>query len=264
MNRKSVLSLTIFSAVLTLTFILSLSWALIDYYRAAPEPIKTADTTTEENTKKKEAMTIVALGDSLTRGTGDETGRGYVGLMSEMLKQESNKEITIHNLGINGQRSADLMKQVEKQEIQRQIGMADAILITIGGNDLFQGGQTLMNIDPKEIDKAQNNYAANVQSILKTIRTKNSEAAVYLIGLYNPFIELEDSQLTTRAVTEWNQRSAELSAEFPRTIFVPTFDLFQLNINDYLFSDKFHPNKDGYKMIADRVTALLSRQEGVK
>ncbi|WP_233523099.1 SGNH/GDSL hydrolase family protein [Peribacillus saganii] len=264
MNRKSVVSFTVFSALLTLILIFSLSWALYDYYRAAPQPIKASDTETAVQTRENEAMTIIALGDSLTRGTGDETGRGYVGIVSEQLKRDSDKQVIIHNIGINGQRSAQLKEQVKKQEIQRQIGMADAVLITIGGNDLFQGGQTLMNIDPKEIEKAQNIYSANIQSIFETVRSINSEAAIYLIGLYNPFIELEDSELTTRAVTEWNQRSAELSSEFPRTIFVPTFDLFQLNVNDYLFSDKFHPNRDGYKMIADRVAALLSRQEGVK
>ena len=31
---------------------------------------------------------MLALGDSLTRGTGDETGQGYVGIVTEQLKEE--------------------------------------------------------------------------------------------------------------------------------------------------------------------------------
>ena len=41
-------------------------------------------------------MTVVALGDSLTRGTGDDTGKGYVGLVTENLKERlSPQEITV-------------------------------------------------------------------------------------------------------------------------------------------------------------------------
>ena len=53
---------------------------------------------------------VVALGDSLTRGTGDVSGKGYVGLVTSQLKEDlSPQEIIVSNLGINGQTSAQLL-----------------------------------------------------------------------------------------------------------------------------------------------------------
>ncbi len=49
---------------------------------------------TTSNTKKNDALSIVALGDSLTRGTGDETGKGYVGYVVDELK---NGQINMSN-----------------------------------------------------------------------------------------------------------------------------------------------------------------------
>ena len=82
------------------------------------------------------------------------------------------------------------------------------------------------------------------------------------IGLYNPFIEMEESKQTSEYVRQWNFASAELAANYQKIVYVPTFDLFELNVNDYLFSDKFHPNAAGYQLIGERVASLINFSEG--
>lgn len=39
----------------------------------------------------------------------------------------------------------------------------------------------------------------------------------------------------------------------PNMTLVPTFDLFQHKLGEYLSSDHFHPNGAGYQAIADRI-----------
>ena len=70
---------------------------------------------------------VVALGDSLTRGTGDDSGKGYVGLVQRVKRRlKFLKKITVYNLGINGQTSTNLLQHLDQQNIKRQ--MADPTL----------------------------------------------------------------------------------------------------------------------------------------
>jgi len=139
---------------------------------------------------------------------------------------------------------------------------ADTILITIGGNDLFRGGQTLMDYNPDSIGKIQSEFVRNLASIFTDIREANGKATIFFLGLYNPFIELEDGSETSKVVREWNRQSEETSAGYANIVFVPTFDIFQLQVNEYLYTDRFHPNKEGYRLISERVAPLIKWEEG--
>jgi lysophospholipase L1-like esterase len=72
---------------------------------------------------------------------------------------------------------------------------------------------------------------------------------------------LEDSDATNTVVRDWNYATEKLTGEFENMVFVPTFDLFQLSVNDYLYSDHFHPNQEGYQLISDRLAPLISWEE---
>ena len=59
---------------------------------------------------------------------------------------------------------------------------------------IFLQGETLVNFDLAQVQKLQQQYLTNLQQIFTTIRQHNQQATVFILGLYNPFIELEDSQ----------------------------------------------------------------------
>jgi lysophospholipase L1-like esterase len=257
LNKNVIRFLTIISAFFCLLWIIGLGWAVGEYYAGNPDNIPEKSTEVEK-VEKREGLTIVALGDSLTRGTGDETGKGYVGVLHDELKERSEELIQITNLGVTGQRSDQLKHQVQQTEVQRQIQSADIILVTMGGNDLFRGGQGLIDFKPEEIAGVETKFLENMNFIFKQIRQSNNKAIVYFIGLYNPFIEFDEGKEMSKVVRHWNYQSAELSAAFPKIVFVPTFDLFELNVNDYLYTDKFHPNTKGYRLIAERVASLVT------
>ncbi|MDM5327336.1 SGNH/GDSL hydrolase family protein [Neobacillus sp. CF12] len=257
MNKNVIRSVTMVSVFFCLLWLVGLGWAVAEYYAGKPDKIP-EKTNIEKKTEEKEGLHIVALGDSLTRGTGDETGKGYVGVLMEEIKEKSKQDVTLTNLGISGQRSDQLKQQVQQTEVKRQIQTADMVLVTMGGNDLFRGGQGLVEFDPAGIEAIKKKFLENMNVIFQQIRTSNPDANVFFIGLYNPFIELEAGKEMSKVVRHWNYQSAELSATYPKIVFVPTFDLFELKVNDYLYTDKFHPNTKGYRLIAERVASLLT------
>lgn len=257
MSKNLVRSITMIAIFFCLLWLVGLGWAVGNYYAGKPEkvPQKTAVSTKAEN---KKGLTVVALGDSLTRGTGDETGKGYVGVLVDEIKEKTKHPVQLTNLGINGQRSDQLKMQVQQTEVGRQLQKADVILVTIGGNDLFRGGQGLMDFETGDIAAIEKKYLSNLKFIFEQIRKNNQTANVFFIGLYNPFIELDQGKEMSKVIRHWNYDSAEASAAFPKIVFVPTFDLFELKVNDYLYSDKFHPNTKGYRLIAERVASLIT------
>ena len=258
MRKKWVGLITIASVLSCLLWIVGLGWVVTDYFTgpvsSALQPVAPA----EGSDIEEDGFQVLALGDSLTRGTGDSEGKGYVGYLIDHLKEKSDQEMNLFNFGIKGLTSDQLAEQMKQTEIQRQIQEADVILITIGGNDLFRGGETLVELDMENVQEIQKDYTQNITSVLLNISSVNTKATIFLIGLYNPFIELGDAETISKIVRDWNYQSAEVSASFPKTVFVPTFDLFQLNVNDYLYTDKFHPNREGYKLIAERVASLIT------
>lgn len=248
---------TTIAGLLTFLWIFGFSWTILDSTFGKAEGIKesTAPSETEETTD----ITVLALGDSLTRGTGDETGQGYVGIVTEQLKEELDpREVTVYNLGINGQESSQLLQQLGQKNIIRQIKEADIILMTIGGNDLFQGGDALLDFNLEKILKTQKQYVTNLEQIFTTLHEQNTKATIFILGLYNPFIDLDYNDVTNNIVREWNHTTEDVAGKFEKVVFVPTFDLFQLSVNDYLYSDHFHPNQAGYGLISNRLAPLIN------
>ncbi|AGT31971.1 GDSL family lipase [Geobacillus genomosp. 3] len=261
MGRNTV-ALLIAVAVLSGVFWLGgLALAVQDQlFPAAKPPAEQKRPAVDETERGDGEIDIVALGDSLTRGTGDESGKGYVGYMVDELRRQTDEPIRVTNLAIRGLRSDGLLRQLGQKEVKRQVAMADLIVMTIGGNDLFRGGEAL-DLDQKELEAAKRQYVANLGRIFATLRRLNSEAVILAIGLYNPFSDLGDAKRTSAVVRDWNFASAEVAARYPNVVAVPTFDLFALHVNDYLYSDHFHPNKEGYRRIGERVASLITLTE---
>lgn len=259
MKKYSVKLTLVFSVLSLILMLFGLGWTIQNQFfsNGASGSVEQSKPV-EEKSSEKDGKVVVALGDSLTRGTGDDTGKGYIGYLVDELEEKSKEKITIHNFGVKGYRSNQLLEQLKQVEIQRRIQSADYILITIGGNDLFQSGQTFLQMDEQQIAQAKESYLKNVDSILKELRTYNDSAVIYHIGLYNPFIDLNESELTTKIVRDWNYETNKLLDQQKKAVYVPTFDLFQLSVNDYLYTDKFHPNAEGYRLIAERVASLIT------
>ncbi len=249
---------TILSILATFMWLVGLYFTVNDQFFKNSTPPEPQTSTVSTSDKQANDVSILALGDSLTRGTGDSTGKGYVQYMLDNLKSKSKENINLSNLAIKGYTSEQLLTQLKQTEIQRQIEQSDIIVMTIGGNDLFQGGESIANFNQAKIETLEKTYISNLKRIYGTLRELNPEATIYHVGLYNPFNQLADSANTSSAVRNWNFATAELAASYKKIVYVPTYDLFEMNVNNYLSSDKFHPNSSGYQRISDRVSSLIT------
>lgn len=223
----------------------------------------------EKEKKKDGTLQIVSLGDSLTRGVGDKEGIGYIGRMKEDLQKDYKQKVALTNLAVSGAKMPDLLKQIESSGAQYSIKQADVIVLTIGGNDLFPGWESLGKIDLETYRPDTETFQNEAKKIIEEIRKLNTDSPIFWLGLYNPFEDVEDLKGSSNIVVDWNASLEKLALNDKNVYITPTFDLFQNRGKDLLYSDHFHPNEVGYRYMAERlvqnvVSKLKLEQGGVK
>lgn len=244
----------------------------------APARLRTDETATQAVAVKNN-IRFVAIGDSLTEGVGDETASGgYVPLVASTLEEAfSINSIEIENYGVAGDRSTQILKRInEQQEIQDDIASAEIISVTVGGNDLMKVIQNnILGLSVEKFEKPGEKYQANLTKLLTTIRQLNSTAPIYVLGIYNPyyiyFPEITEMQTI---IDQWNTRTQVVVEQEERMYFVPINDLIyqgiisdeeasevpdadtlnELRNNAIYEGDNFHPNYNGYQLIAKAFT----------
>ncbi|MFK7695779.1 GDSL-type esterase/lipase family protein [Paenibacillus sp. HJGM_3] len=212
----------------------------------------------------EDTIRIVALGDSLTKGTGDTSGKGYVLNVKEKLEQKLDKPVNlIGNYAVNGYKTDQLLKDLQGQTgVAYGIERANLIMLTMGGNDLFAISQDVLNtetdeLNPEQVRQRLPEPLKRMEQIIAKLAQMNPKATIVYVGVYNPFYDLPEMRPASVHVAEWNDAIFRTATAYPNVVYVPTFDLFQLNFSKYIYSDHFHPNEAGYARIADRVVQAL-------
>jgi lysophospholipase L1-like esterase len=200
-------------------------------------------------------LKVVAVGDSLTQGVGDDTDSGgYVGILNNTF-EENDLNISIKNYGKRGNRTDQLLKRLGEKEISNSIKEADTVLITIGANDIMKIVKSNFNdLKYDTFEKEKPAYTDRLRSIFDEIHDLNPDTNVYLIGFYNPFEGyFNDIQELDVIMRGWNDAGKSVTEEYENVHYIPTADLFNNTKLELLAGDYFHPNSKGYKLIAERV-----------
>lgn len=204
-----------------------------------------------------EELNVVAAGDSLTQGVGDSTGTGgYVPYLQKLFQQEQGiGTVTINNYGVKGNRTDQLLKKIKSAEVKQSISDADMVILTIGGNDIMKVVRDhISNLQLDDFTPQMKTFETNLYNVLREIRKDNQQAAIVLVGVYNPFTKwFADVDEMNDIVTEWNRTGENILTLYDNTYFVAIEQIFSDSTENLLYTDYFHPNDKGYKLIADEI-----------
>src|SRR5699024_494287 len=200
------------------------------------EAEEVSETTDEEEKKRKEdpvkdfisdkaekamnrfftkELNIVAIGDSLTEGVGDEADNGgYVGILKDTINQDR-ELVEMKNFGKEGNRSDQLMARLDDEEIEAALEDADIILVTIGANDIMKiFKENFTNLTLDKFSNGKSNYERRLDEIITSMDDMNPRADIYLVGFYNPFkryfADIEELEII---IEDWNNIGREVTEE---------------------------------------------------
>jgi acyl-CoA thioesterase I len=178
------------------------------------------------------ALTIVALGDSLTEGYGVEESQAYPALLEARL-QKKGFSCTVINAGISGETSSGLLSRIDRVVLLKP----DIVILCTGANDGLGG------IDHRLIHH-------NISRMVQTF--KEHQVTVVLAGMktlvnYSP------------SYTEPYARLYAEIAEQEQILFMPFFLEGVAGKPELNLADGIHPNAQGYQFIAASVYPFVLR-----
>ena len=222
-------------------------------------------------------VTMVALGDSLTQGDGDDTGRGYTVRLLDMVNAVRPGS-AITNFGqsgwnsdalINGDQgfSGQVQRSVGELENARSQGRGAVALVWIGSNDLwylYEYGEGSNENDSLDAE----HFASNMDTILSQLRGTGAQVIVALLddqskrpvalnGQAFTAITPDELNRMSLQVTRYNEIISEKAALYGAlTVDFYSTDIF---INPAtIYDDGNHPNSAGYDIIAQKWFEALS------
>lgn len=216
-NLSKVLGIALLIVVVALAF--------LTYWHPGARTLKTDKVPQND---RRQTVRLVALGDSLTQGVGDQTKTGgYTSRIQKMVHQKDKVKVIMHNYGRAGDRSDQIEKRLgDSPKMQQQVKQAQVITLTVGGNDLLQTltKNVMINQQSKldrQLDQAEDTYRGKLESLLNTVRKYNGHASIFIYSIYNPiYVYFANVTQITNAVTDWNKVTTKATRRYQNLYYV--------------------------------------------
>ncbi|MEN6351761.1 MAG: GDSL-type esterase/lipase family protein [Syntrophomonas sp.] len=237
-------------ALVSLVFMLFGFVQAIKYTSGTPGSQTTsAPSTGDQPEKASNVINVLIIGDSIAKGTGDDKFKGIGGYLPDLMKSQTPKDIVVDNAGVDGSKIADLLQTINSGRMDNTIQVADFIIISIGGNDLREI-QSLKDVSrTAAYQEKQAAYLSGLKEITQKIRSLNKKSVFIVVGLYDP-TAADNANENAKLINDWNYQTQLVTGLDQKAVFVPTYDLFKLNLNRFIAADRLHPNSTGYQMIS--------------
>ena len=245
-------------------------------------------------------QTIVFLGDSIAAGyglegytgTGSDPKDGYASIIGEQYKKEleGTCDSVEKNGAVSGDTSDDLVKKLEGGELDKYLFGSNAVVISIGGNDIMgpaldflsedlgiKSQADIKNFDTSQLAKPSvlskingrlekinenlTNFKINVPKIISAVRSK-TDAVIVFQTVYNPLdsnksIEML-SNIIGEKITELNNIITSNATNKDGSMNYLVCDVaasFAGKSKELTNIDQYdiHPNAEGHKEIAKLV-----------
>ncbi|MCF7812431.1 arylesterase [Candidatus Gracilibacteria bacterium] len=175
---------------------------------------------------------IVALGDSLTEGTGVSESHSYPSLLKFRLEQEGYDHYTILNHGVSGDTTRDGLARLEDIFTETH---PEIVIVALGANDALQ------RFPVQETQEY-------LRKILRIIQ--EYDAKILLVGILPP---------PTRGfsyISAFETMYENLAREFD-AVLMPSLLSGVMMRSEYNLADNMHPNEKGYRIIAENLWPYL-------
>ncbi|WP_221567007.1 S-layer homology domain-containing protein [Alkalihalobacillus sp. TS-13] len=224
-------------------------------------------------------LDYVALGDSLAVGVTPtrSVGSSYSDFLAKQLLQINHLGTYTKQYAAPGYTSTQVLEDIQNdvrkknmdgsedtEGIQKHISEAEMITLNIGANDML----AVIDIDPhtgtisydeEVFAQVLSDVGKNIVQIISLIKTLNPSADIYVMGYYNPFPYLPDSEQPKVLIAlEQLNNVINTAASSTGATYVPTAEAFNPNGKEYLSNPQdIHPNETGYLVLANSFWKLI-------
>lgn len=187
------------------------------------------------------AVTIAALGDSLTQGYGLVPEQGFVAQLQGWLTARGHR-VSLINAGVSGDTTAGGLARIG-WTLSADV---DALIVALGGNDLLRGL-------PPEASRA------NLDGILQA--AAGAGVRVLLVGMEAPGNYGPDFKAAFDAI--YPELAAQYGALHATSFLGPLTDAAQADpraaLASYMQADGIHPNAAGVALIVEALGPMVEQ-----
>jgi lysophospholipase L1-like esterase len=169
---------------------------------------------------------ILAFGDSITSGVGAPPGESYPEILQGLINRKVIKS------GIPGETSGDGLVRLPGELATHRPKL---VLLCLGGNDLLRR---------MDLEKTAGNVSRMVQMI------RNAGAEVVIIGVPKPGLILATARF-------YKTISEDMGVPLEGSL------LADILADSKLRADPIHPNREGYRLLAEGIAAFLRKAGAV-
>jgi lysophospholipase L1-like esterase len=245
---------------------------------AAPLPTPTLVTFPPPAPLPNVPLSMIAIGDGLTLGEGDNTFRGYPGRLLELVSQVRPGS-TMTNFGQAGWDSGTVIRGAQGLfgQLSRAVSEVNAavsqgrgavVFVWVGSTDLWNLYESDGDVSREQEERDVQNFSDNLNIILYELRNAGAEVIVALLddqsrrpaatrGDVFPGITPDEAARMSAQVQRYNAVILQKAEQYGAlTVDFYSTDIFVSPAT--LSNDGYHPNRIGYDLIAQEWYDVLS------